>query len=202
MPFSCGPEFVRIEWVALALVVLGLVLVSLSAAPQSAHASGTGVAWLILATAVALALVSIPLGRVTGAHGVWLLGSVAGLAFGIVAVAARALSSAPVHGALVPPVHVLVASPASYAVLVSAPLALMTYATALQRGSVVQATAPLVVGETVLPALVGLVLLDDHARPGWGTAAVAGFTLSVAGALFLSRFGEAAAPPAVGDRSR
>jgi hypothetical protein len=92
-------------------------------------------------------------------------------------------------------VHVLVGAPASYALLLTAPLALVTYATALQRGSVVQSTAPLVVGETVLPALAGLALLGDHARPGWGPVAAVGFTLAVAAALLLSRFGEVSISP-------
>ena len=92
-------------------------------------------------------------------------------------------------------VEALVEAPAAYALLVAAPVALMTYATALQRGSVVQATAPLVVGETVLPAIVGLSLLGDHARPGWGVAASAGFILAVGAALVLSRFGEVSPPP-------
>jgi hypothetical protein len=61
---------------------------------------------------------------------------------------------------------------------------------------VVQATAPLVVGETALPALIGLTLLGDHPRPGWSAAATAGFVLSVGAALALSRFGEVSTPPA------
>jgi hypothetical protein len=56
----------------------------------------------------------------------------------------------------------------------------------------------LVVGKTVLPALVGLILLGDHARPGWGVAATAGFLLAVGAALLLSRFGEVSAPLPVG----
>ena len=67
---------------------------------------------------------------------------------------------------------------------------MLTYSIALQRGSVTQATAPLVVGETVAPALVGLLLLGDHARPGWGWVAAVGFVLSVAGAVSLARHGE------------
>ena len=96
-----------------------------------------------------------------------MLGTVGGLAFGVVAVAARVLSGAVGRGGLADDVHVLVGAPAFYAVLVASPLALVAYATALQRGTVVQATSPLVVGETVLPAVAGLVLLGDHARPGW-----------------------------------
>jgi multidrug transporter EmrE-like cation transporter len=184
----------RLEGVALAVVVLGLVLVSLSAAPQSARAHGRSVEWLLLAAAAVLTVVAFPVARLSGPRGVWILGGVAGLAFGVVAVAARALSSSA-QGALAPPVRVLVGAPASYALLVAAPLALVTYATALQRGSVVQATAPLVVGETVLPALAGLALLGDHARRGWGPVAAAGFTLAVAAALLLSRFGTVSVPP-------
>ena len=54
----------------------------------------------------------------------------------------------------------------------------------------------LVVGETVLPAAVGLTMLGDHARPGWGLVAAAGFVLAVGAALLLSRFGEVSIPPA------
>jgi hypothetical protein len=179
-----------LEGVALVVVVLGLVLVGLSAAPEAARLPGRTVEWVVLATAVALGLAAVPAGRLTGSRGAWVLGAVAGLSFGIVAVGARTLLASVAHGHLVPPVHVLVGSPSSYALLVASPLALATYATALQRGSVVQATAPLVVGETVLPALVGLTLLGDHARSGWELAAAAGFTLAVVAALLLSRFGE------------
>ena len=189
-----GTRLRPLEWTALAGVVLGLALVSLSAASQVAQAPGRGVDWLVLAAAVTLAVLALPAGRLDGRRGAWLLGGVAGLAFGVVAVAARLLSASTSHGHLLPPVHVLAQSPSTYALVVAAPLALVTYATGLQRGSVVQATAPLVVGETVLPALVGLVVLGDHARPGWGLVAVAGFVLAVAAALVLSGFGEVSTP--------
>ncbi len=191
-----GTRLRPLEWTALAGVVLGLVLVSVSAASQAARVPGRGVDWLVLAAAVTLALVAFPAGRLEGRRGAWVLGGVAGLAFGVVAVAARLLSASTSHGRLVPPVDVLMQSPSTYALVVAAPVALVAYGTALQRGSVVQATAPLVVGETVLPALVGLVVLGDHARPGWGVVAAAGFALAVGAALVLSGFGEVAAPAA------
>ncbi|MEP7088518.1 MAG: hypothetical protein ABI776_00315 [Nocardioidaceae bacterium] len=190
-----GTRMRKAEQVALVVVVLGLSLVSLSAAPESAAAPGPRVEWLLLASAVVLVLVSLPLGRLGGKPGAWVLGGVAGMAFGVVAVSARLLSSLTGHSGLTPVVQQMLESPAAYALLVAAPLALMTYATALQRGSVVQATAPLVVGETVLPALMGLTLLGDHARPGWGVAAAAGFCLAVGAALLLSRFGEVSPSP-------
>jgi hypothetical protein len=180
----------RLEVGALVLVVLGLTLVGLSAAPETAGVVGERTQWLVLAVVVALVLVGVPLARVGGQVGVWLLGGAAGLAFGAVAVAARVLSASVDRGRLIDDLHVLVTAPASYAVLVATPVALVAYATALQRGTVVAATAPLVVGETVLPALAGLALLGDHPRPGWGLVATLGFVIAVGASLLLCRFGE------------
>ena len=192
-----GLRLQKREVVALAVVVLGLVLVGLSAAPEPAPVVGSPTQWLVLAIAITLVLVSVPLGRTTRPGGVWLLGGVAGLAFGTVAVAARLLSTSVTLGRIAEDARALVGAPAFYAVLVATPLALVAYETALQRGSVVAATAPLVVGETVLPALAGLSLLGDHTRPGWGSLATLGFLLAVGASLLLCRFGEVAALDAV-----
>lgn len=51
------------------------------------------------------------------------------------------------------------------------------------------ATGPLVVAETVAPALVGVIALGDAARPGYALVGLAGFLLAGAGALALARFG-------------
>jgi drug/metabolite transporter (DMT)-like permease len=185
-----GLRMRRTEVVALVVVVLGLTLVGLSAAPGVAEVVGMTGQWLILASAVALVVLSLPLARMRGRGGAWLLGAAAGLAFGVVAVAARALSASVTSSRLLHDVHVLLGAPAFYAIVVASPVALIAYATALQRGTVVQATAPLVVGETVLPALAGLLLLGDHPRPGWGAVAILGFVLAVGGSLQLARFGE------------
>lgn len=193
-----GLRLRRRELAALVVVVLGLTLVGLSAAPQSARVLGTTAQWLLLAAAVALVVASVPLARVSGREGAWVLGGIGGLAFGVGAVAVRTLSASVTHADLADDAQALVGAPAFYAMLVAAPLALVTYATALQRGTVVQATAPLVVGETVLPAVAGLAFLGDHARPGWGALAVVGFVLAVGASVLLSRFGSADATESPG----
>ncbi len=173
----------RSDKIGVAVVILGLVLVGLSAAEDDAVAIGGTVHWGVLVVAVALSALAVPAALLSGPIGVAALGAIAGLAFGAVAVGARILvSPITVRGVLT--------DPATYGLLVAAAVALMTYSTALQRGSVTVATAPLVVAETVAPALVGLFLLGDHPRPGWGTVAVVGFVLAVAGALSLARHGE------------
>ncbi|MBM6405430.1 hypothetical protein JQN72_14385 [Phycicoccus sp. CSK15P-2] len=180
----------RSDRVGLVVVVAGLVLVGLSAAEDRAVDVVRAEEWGVLVATVVLALVAVPLARLSGAAGAAALGAVAGLAFGLTSVAARMLPGSLAPDALLGSLEVLLESPATYALGLAGALALLTYSTALQRGTVTQATAPLVVGETVLPAVVGLVLLGDRPREGWGWVAVAGFVLAVAGAVSLSRHGE------------
>lgn len=173
----------RADKLGVAVVILGLVLVGLSAAADSAVDVSSAVSWAVLVAAVVLAISAYPLARLSGAAGAAALGTAAGLGFGVVAVAARILPS-PVS------VTSLLTDPATYGLVVGGGVALLTYSTALQRASVTLATAPLVVGETVAPAAVGLLLLGDAPRPGWGWVAALGFVLAVAGALSLARHGE------------
>nr|WP_141216026.1 MULTISPECIES: hypothetical protein [unclassified Rhodococcus (in: high G+C Gram-positive bacteria)] len=171
----------RRDKVGIAVVVVGLVLVGSSAAEDTEVAVSAAETWGVLIAAVALVVLAIPAARLTGAAGATAMGSVAGLAFGATAVAARML---PDDLAAIP------ASPATWALLLGGVTALLTYSVALQRGTVTQATAPVVVGETIAPAIVGLTLLGDAPRPGWGIVAAIGFVLAVAGAVSLARHGE------------
>jgi drug/metabolite transporter (DMT)-like permease len=169
--------------VGLVVVVVGLTLLALSAAEGHPGEIPSALNWGLLIASVLLGVVAIPLARLSGAAGAAALGAVGGLGFGAVAVCARVLPGSWNPG-------VLLTDPATYALGVSALVGALAYSTALQRGTVTQATAPLVVGETIVPAAIGLFLLGDVPRPGWGWVAVVGFLLAVAGALSLSRHGE------------
>ncbi len=171
------------EKVAVGVVVAGLILLALSAAEDHPVPVTSGTHWGVLAAGVALSGLAVLLARLPGRLGAAALGAVAGLQFGVVATAARILpqSFAPT---------VLFTDPATYALVVAAPVGMLALSTALQRGTVTQATAPLVVAETIAPALVGLLLLGDAPRAGWAWAAVLGFVLAVAGAVTLASHGE------------
>ncbi len=173
----------RTDKVGIGVVIGGLVLVGLSAAEDRPLPPPHGVAWAVLVVAVLLGVVAFPLARLQGARGAAALGAVAGLGFGLVAIAARILPHR-----LSP--ERLLTDPTTYALVVAGAVALLTYSTALQRGSVTTSTAPLVVLETVVPAAVGLFLLGDTPRPGWGWVAALGFLLAVGGAASLARHGE------------
>ncbi|MDQ2757236.1 MAG: hypothetical protein M3Y71_11840 [Actinomycetota bacterium] len=171
---------------ALVVVLAGLVLVALSAHDGAATAVGPAVEWGLLVATLLLTGLAVPAGRIPGPRGVAALSTVAGLAFGATSIAARLLPT-PADGR---GVLQLLAHPALWALALSGLVALLAYSTALQRGTVTQATAPLLVGETLVPAVVGIALLGDRTREGWGPVAVVGFLLAVAGAIALARLAE------------
>ncbi|MET0694873.1 MAG: hypothetical protein ABWY56_13150, partial [Propionibacteriaceae bacterium] len=95
----------------MAVVILGLVLVGMSAAEDATVPVPTAVSWGVLIAAVVLAAVAFPLARLSGAPGAAALGAVAGLGFGVVAVAARILPSPMTIGGLL-------TDPATYGLIV------------------------------------------------------------------------------------
>jgi len=180
----------RGDRIALAVVVLGLVLVGASASDEEPVPADAARGWILLGATVALAVAAVPLARIRGARGAAALGAVAGLAFGATSIAVRLLPGDLTPSAIGSDPAAFLTSPATYALALAGVVALLTYSIALQRGSVTQATAPLVVGETVVPALVGVLVLGDATRAGWAGVAVVGFVLAVGGAVALARHGE------------
>ncbi len=177
-----GVRLTRRQWFAVLGVCLGLALLALSAGPESAARAPTALRYGLLGCVALLGVAGFAAGRAAPPVQSVVLGTVAGLGFGAVAVAARTLTD-------LDPAH-LVRNPSTYALAGGGVLAFLFYATGLQRGSVTAVTAAVVVAETAVPALVGVLALGDHTRPGLVPLALAGFALSVVGALVLARFGE------------
>ena len=175
-------QLTRNDKIAVAAVVVGLILLGLAAGPEG-HGTFSGAGrWALLGASVLLAALALALGNIyKGAHAA-VLGTVAGFLFGVFGIAVRILPSiAPAR---------LVTDPAAYAALIASVTGFLFFTTALQRGSVNATAAALVVGETAVPALIGLTLLGDSARPGYGVVGVFGFLLAVGGAIALARFAE------------
>jgi hypothetical protein len=57
-------------------------------------------------------------------------------------------------------------------------------------------TATAIATEALFPSAVGLLLMSDRPRPGFGLVALAGFALAVGGALALALSKSAAEPEA------
>ncbi|GAB2880038.1 hypothetical protein [Nocardioides pacificus] len=161
------------RWVAIAAVTGGLVLLAAgSGAVGALHTSG----WFALAlwaVALAVGVLGLLLREASGAT----LGWLAGLAYSGSAVAVRgvdlALTPATVASALAVPVFGL--------------LGFWLYSLGLERAIVSSSTAPMIVAQTFVPALLGLWLLGDAVRDGWAVAVLTGLVLATVGAIRVGR---------------
>jgi drug/metabolite transporter (DMT)-like permease len=172
------------EWLAVAAVCAGLAMLGLSSGREDPAGVGLRFRFVLLGCVAVIGVAGVAAGRLRGQARSAMLGLVAGLGFGFVAIGARVVTGLSPLG--------LLRDPAAYVIAAGGVVAFLFFATALQRGSVTTTTAAVVVAETVMPAVVGVVLLGDRTRHGLGWLAVAGFLLAVAGALALARFGEPA----------
>ncbi|NUK67955.1 hypothetical protein HRW11_28565 [Streptomyces lunaelactis] len=171
-----------IEWGAVAVVCAGLAMLGLASGEEGDRPGSDALRWSMLGVAVAVLLAGAVAGRLPDKARALVLGLGAGFGFGVVEVSVRLIDSVALPEVLT--------NPALYALLLGGGAAFLLLTSALQRGSVTTATAGMVLGETIGPALVGVVWLGDRTREGLAWLAVVGFAVAVAGALALARFGE------------
>jgi hypothetical protein len=179
-----GIRLNRPEWVSIAVVCSALVLLAAAAGHEGSGRTPISTHWWLLAASALVIGGGIVGVRRLGAKAAIVAGLLSGLGFGAVGVGVRVLNGAdPIApGALL-------TDPALYAIVTGGVGGMYLHTVALQIGSVNGATAALVVGETVVPGALGVVWLGDASRPGYGSAAMAGFFLAVAGAVAVARFG-------------
>lgn len=179
-----GARFGRREAWGLVALGLGLVGLALSVAPAPVAAPAPGVPVGLLVGAVVLAVVA------------WRVAALAptvrtGLALGVAAGCGYALLALAAHVVDLGDPARLLLDPALWAGGAGGVLALGLTALALRRAPVVPVTAATVATETCVGALLGLLLVGDHALPGRGALAAVAFVLVLVGALAVARFGSA-----------
>jgi drug/metabolite transporter (DMT)-like permease len=170
------------EWLAVAGVIAGVGLLGSSAGAQGATGVSPQFKLALIVAVAGVAALGILASRLRDPVRTPVLGAIAGLGYGVLAVAARVLPGFSPQE--------LVRDPAAYALAGAGIVSFMLYATALEGGSVTVATAAVVLVETVPPAIVGVLLLGDHTRRGLAGVAVLGFVLAVVCAVALARFGQ------------
>jgi drug/metabolite transporter (DMT)-like permease len=168
------------DWVAVGAVCLGLALLATAAGDTGGENFSSAADFWLAAAVGGLLVAALAATRFSGAVGAALVGLVAGVGFALVSVSSR----------LVPKIAVgeVLSAPATYALIICGASAFFLYSVALQRGSVMTATAPMIVMQTVVPSAIGVLALGDTIRPGWSLAAALGLVLSGAGATALARF--------------
>lgn len=184
-----GARMTRAEATELCILVAGLSLLALGARPGAGRPLPPAGQWALLALLPVMSSVSILVARHGRRASVILLAACAGADFGAVGVAARGLTYP--H-----PGWRLVTEIGAWAIAGFGVLAMLSFTTALHRGSVTVATAVMSGVETLLPSVVGLAFLGDRSRPGTGPAlAIAGFVLTLAAVTALAPHAEVGPVP-------
>lgn len=175
----------RAEWTAVAVVCVSLAALAGAAGPGHFRHGPPGLGWALIVVVVAIFLGGAVAGRLPDRERALALGLGAGTGFGVVEIGVRLLDE------IDPTKAAFYTNPALYAAAGGGAAGFLLFTSALQRGSVTTTVAAMVVGETIAPALVGVLWLGDTARPGWGWLVILGFVVAVGGTLVLARFGEA-----------
>lgn len=170
---TIGSSLRRTDAWLVATTVLALAVLGAASGAERARSASTAF------EAVVLAAVPV-IGVATAATARWstpvATGAASGAAFGMAAVAARALHTT----------GSLVTEPLAFAVVAFGAVGLLGYAHALEHGDVATTTAALWVTEIVVPGLIGVVALGDHVRRGWPVPALLAMAVAIACAVALS----------------
>lgn len=172
------------DWVAIGAVILALAALGAAAGHEGGGSDDPVLHWSVLIVSVLLFAASQLVVRRLGSRGAVAAGLAAGMLFGALAIAVRI-----VHGIDGLDVAALLADPAAWTIAIAGIGGFYLHTVALQLGSVNGATAALVVGETVVPGIVGVLMLGDTSRPGLEWLAVLGFFLAIGGAVAVAVFG-------------
>ncbi|CRZ14935.1 DMT family protein [Mycolicibacterium neworleansense] len=171
----------RRDWTAIAIVLVSLCILGATAGRLGERDPGAIMHWGVLVVSAIILGLGAALVRLLGKKAAVPAGLIAGVLYGAMAVAVRVVDGLePLN------VAVLLADPALWAILVAGLGGFYLFTVALQVGSVNGVAAALVVGETVVPGIVGVVLLGDVSRPGYGWLVAIAFTAAVAGAVALA----------------
>ena len=171
-----------LEWAGVGAVAVGLTMLAVASGEQPVQPGSLTIRVALLVAVVAVAALALPASRLRGPSAALALGALAGAEYGLASTGVRVIDQLTFPAVLW--------NPAAIAAVVGAVVGVCLIATALHRGAVTTASGAMTVAETLLPAVLGLVLLGERPRPGWEAVAVVGFVVAVGGALALSRFGE------------
>ncbi len=169
----------RGEVVALVVMVAGLLLLVGAARPSTALDVPPELVVALVGALVVTAAAAVPAFRSSGGRAGVVLGVLAGLAFAVLAIAARPLADGPLLE--------LPFRPLFWIVVVSAVFGQGLLAAALQRTSTTAAAASMDATTVLVSSAAGLAVLGDAIVDGRGPWVLVGVVLVVAAVLLLAR---------------
>jgi hypothetical membrane protein len=169
----------RRSYLAISIILVGLLLLALSSTPERAHSISHTLRWLIIISPLPIAAVGVFLARAKNHKSTIGLAALSGIAFGSTSIIGRIFSFSK-------PAWHTVYSPLVIAIIASGILGILLFSTALQRLNATAVNATMTASQTLVPAVVGIVFLGDHPRNGLWDVVVLGGLLTLGGVLVLS----------------
>lgn len=171
----------KLSWrlyAAISVILVGLVILAVSSSPERAHQPTAIVRLLIILAPLPIGLIGYVLARSKGYRTSIGLASLGGFAFGYTSVIGRIFT--PSH----PLWHTLF-NPLIFSLIASGGLGILLFSIALQRAQATIMNATMTASQTIIPAIVGIAFLGDHARSGFWPMVVLGGALALSGVLLL-----------------
>jgi len=169
----------RRAYLAIGMVIVGLILLAFTAVPETAAHISTVTIWGIGLALVPLAGAAAWCSRQQGHWTANALAVISGIGFGGTAIVGRIIPFPD------PFWHIL-GQPLTYVFAAYGLVAIMAFTIGLQRATATALATTMVITETVVPAIVGVVLLGDHVRAGLWPLAIVGIIAATCGAALLS----------------
>lgn len=166
------------SYLAIALIVAGLVVLALAASPEKAAPISGQVKSFIVLAPIPIGIAGYFLARKKNYVASIGLAVLSGLAFGGTSVVGRIFR-------LSQPAWHTIYSPLIFALLANGILAILLFSIALQRSKATIINATMTVSQTLIPSIVGVTFLGDDARNGMWYLVVIGIGLALGGVASL-----------------
>lgn len=176
-----GARLTGRDWAAIGVVVAALVVLGAGAGAEGHGHDRPWLHWTLLGVALGLFGLGLLAIRLVPSRVAVVAGLLGGTLFGLLSVAVRIIDGVSPFD-----LTAILTDPATYSMVVAGPGGFFMFTVALQTGSVSAAAASIVVGETVVPGAIGLLLLGDATRSGWGIATLVAFVAAVIGAVLVA----------------
>lgn len=171
---------------AIGTVVVSLCVLGVTAGQRGTTTATAGLHWGVLSVSILILAGGVAVIRLLGSRAAVPAGLIAGVLYGAMAVGVRVVDGLDPFRA-----DILLADPALWTIVIAGLGGFYLFTVALQLGSVNGAAAALVAGETVVPGIIGVVLLGDSAERGLGWLVALAFVGAVVGAVSVAIFGAA-----------
>ena len=169
----------RRAYLAIGLIMLGLVLLALAASLDRADPISQTLKIIITFSALPLGLVGWFLASRKSNRSALALAAVGGFSYGITSVIGRIFEFSQ-------PLWHTIYSPLVFGLLSSGAIGILLFSTALQRAQATTVNAAMTASQTVFPAIIGIVFLGDSARNGLWSLVIGGGLLALSGVLLLA----------------